>query len=106
MLYVAILDWQPGLSAEQRDGALGRRAMWSYPDGLEVKGEYWPASGSPAVISIFEADRYEPIMELLFTWGDVFDIRVSPTTTPEEGLAIGQGVMERSIAARAAAPTG
>jgi hypothetical protein len=88
MLYVATLTFHAGLTKEQRDNALARRAEWKYPEGLKVIGEYWPAT-PPHVISIFEASSYEPIMELMFTWQDVFDFTVSPATTPQEGLVIG-----------------
>ncbi len=95
MLYVMLLNWKPGLSRQQQDEALMRRAQWQYPTGLQVVGEYWPATGSPAVISIFEASEYEPIMELTLTWGDVFDISVFPATTPEEGLQLGPQILQR-----------
>ena len=39
MIYVWLANWKPGLSREQMDGALMRRAAWSYPDGY-VLGEY------------------------------------------------------------------
>ena len=29
------------------------------------------------------------------TWGDVFDINAVPATTAEEGLRLGQRIMER-----------
>ena len=95
MLYVMLLNWRKDLSNEQMDEALIKRAQWQYPEGLKFKGEYWPATQSPAVISVFEASSYEPIMEMQFTWRPYFDITVIPTTTPEEGLQMGKRVMER-----------
>ena len=95
MLYVMSFSWQPGLSREQRDETLMRRSQWQYPPGMKVVGEYWLSSGSPTVISIVEADDYEPIMEIGLTWGDVFDINTTPATTPEAGLQMGQRIMER-----------
>jgi hypothetical protein len=95
MIYVWTASWKPGLSREQADGALMRRAQWQYPEGVKVHGEYWLASSSPAVVSIFEADTYAPIMELGMTWGDVFDITCTPAITPQEGLRQGPEIMQR-----------
>jgi hypothetical protein len=89
------LSWKPGLSREQMDEALIRRSQWQYPEGLTSIGEYWTSSPSLAVLSIFEADSYESIMEVGFFWGDVFDIQTVPATTAEEGLRMGQAIMER-----------
>ena len=95
MLYVMLADWKPGLSQEQQTGALGRRAQWQYPGTVKVVGEYWLATHAPAVISIFESDTYESLMEISLYWQDVFDLHFFPATTPEEGLRMGQQVMER-----------
>ena len=94
MLYVMSLSWRSGLTREQMDEALIRRSQWKYPAGMKVVGEYWLAS-PPTVISIFEADDYEPIMEVGNTWEDVFEIKTAPATTAEEGLQMGQRIMER-----------
>ena len=95
MLFVMVLKWQPGLTREQRDGALMRRAQWQYPQGVKVHGEYWPASDSVAVVSIFETDDQAALLEIGFTWGDVFQIEVSPALTAEDGLKLGPEVMAR-----------
>jgi hypothetical protein len=95
MLYVMTLKWQQGLSREQRDGALMRRAGWNYPDGVKVHGEYWPSSETLAVVSAFETDDPAALMELSFTWGDVFQIEITPAVTAEDGLRIGPEVMAR-----------
>lgn len=95
MLYVATMTWQPGLSREQRDGALMRRAQWQYPQEMKVVGEYWPLSERHAVISVFETDDYGAILELELTWGDVFQIEVNPATTAEDGLKVGPEAMAR-----------
>ena len=95
MLYVMTLKWQQGLSREQRDGALMRRAGWNYPNGVKVHGEYWPSSESLAVVSVFETDDSAALMELGFTWGDVFQIEITPAVTAEDGLRIGPEVMAR-----------
>ncbi len=95
MLYVATLEWQPGLNREQRDGALMRRAQWQYPKGTKVLGEYWPASEHLVVVSIFETDDYATIMEINLTWGDTFKINVYPAISAGEGLKIAPDVLAR-----------
>jgi hypothetical protein len=95
VLYVMTLDWQPGLSREQRDGALGRRAQWQYPEGLDVLGEYWTSTESPAVVVVFRAEQFAPLMEVGLAWGDVFQITTHPAVSAEEGLTIGAAAMER-----------
>lgn len=98
MLYVWLASWKPGLSQQQMDGALQRRASWRYPEGVRVLGEYWAASHAPCVISIFQADDYRPIMDVGFDWQDVFEIQCIPACTPEQGLQWGAEI----LAARAA----
>ena len=95
MIYVWLANWKPDLSREQMDGALMRRAAWSWPDSVKVLGEYWLAGHRPAVVSIFETDNYEPIMEFGLTWGDVFEIACEPACTPEQGLHWGPSILER-----------
>ena len=95
MIYVWQASMKSGLSREQMDGALTRRASWSYPEGMNVLGEYWLGGHRPAVISIFEADDFSPIMELALTWGDVFEIVCEPACTPEQGLQWGPSILER-----------
>lgn len=98
MLYVATLTWHSHLGRQERQEGLARRANWELPEGIEPVAEYWVASSSPHVVVVFRADRYEPIMELAFTWNDVFDIAVAPATTAEEGLEAGPRVLERANA--------
>ena len=95
MLYVMTLKWQPGLTREQRDGALLRRSQWSYADGVKVHGEYWPSSESVAVVSIFETEDPAALMDLGFTWGDVFQLEVMPAVSAEQGLKIGPEAMAK-----------
>ncbi len=94
MVYVWSASWRPNITREESDGALMRRAQWKYPDGMKVLGEYWLAS-SPAVVLIFEADSYLPIMELGMTWGDVFEINCAPAVTSDDGLKFGPEIMAR-----------
>jgi hypothetical protein len=95
MDYVMLLRWKQGLTRDQRDGALINRAGWKYPSGVEVIAEYWPAAEDPAVVSIFRAEDFGALMELEFTWGDVFDVTVYPAVSAEDGLKIGPDVMGR-----------
>ena len=95
MLFVMTLKWQPGLTREQLDGALLRRAQWQYPQGVQLHGEYWPASEDMTVLSVFETEDQAALLEIALTWGDVFQIEVSPALTAEDGLRLGPEVMAR-----------
>jgi hypothetical protein len=95
MVCVILLNWKAGVSGEQMDHALARRAAWQYPQGTKVLGEYWLPGASPAVVSIVDVSSYEPLLEIGLTWGDVFDIAVSPATTAEEGLKLGPQILHR-----------
>src|SRR5450432_337320 len=95
MLFVMTLKWQPGLTREQRDGALLRRSQWNYPEGVKVIGEFWPSSESLAVVSAFETDDQAALMDIGFTWGDVFQIEIAPAVTAVDGLRLGPEVMGR-----------
>ena len=95
MLFVMTLKWQPSLTRDQRDSALMRRAQWQYPDGVKPHGEYWPSSESVAVVSIFETDDHGALMEIGLTWGDMFQLGVSPAVTAEDGLRLGAAAMGR-----------
>ncbi len=64
MLYVMLADWKSGLSREQQDGALGRRAQWQFPAGVNVVGEYWLETDSPRVVAIMEAESVAPFAEI------------------------------------------
>jgi hypothetical protein len=98
MLYIWMANMQPGLSREQIDEALTRRAAWKYPDNIKVLGEYWPLCRAPVVITIFETDDFEGIMELMFSWGDKFEITCVPACTAEQGLQLGPAILERRSA--------
>jgi hypothetical protein len=93
--YVALLSFRSSLSAAERDGALMRRAAWQYPEGIRPIAEYWPAAAAVQVVSIFSADSFDKVLELLFEWNDVFDIDIHPAVSAEEGLRIGPEVFGR-----------
>jgi hypothetical protein len=95
MDYVALLTFRSSISAAERDAALMRRASWQYPDGIRPIAEYWPSAAAVQVVSIFSADSYASIMELVLEWGDVFDIDVHPAVSAAEGLEIGPAVFGR-----------
>ncbi len=95
MEYVALLRFRQSLSAAERDAALMRRASWQYPDGVKVMTEYWPLSAEYQVVTVFAADSFAPIMEIVFEWNDVFDISVFPAVSAEEGLRVGPEVFGR-----------
>ena len=95
MDYVAFLGFRPSVSGADRDAALMRRASWQYPAGIKLIAEYWPLSATTSVVSIFSADDYASIMEVVFVWNDVFDIQVHPAISAEEGLTAGAEVFGR-----------
>ncbi len=95
MDYVAFLSLRPSVSAADRDAGLMRRATWQYPKGVRVIAEYWPMSSDIQVVSIFSADDYGSVMEIVFEWNDIFDINVYPASSAEDGLKIGADVFGR-----------
>ena len=95
MDYVAFLSWRSSVPAADRDAALMRRVNWQYPKGIRLISEYWPLAANVAVVSIFSADEYSPVMELTAEWNDVFDIDVHPAIAADEGLRIGPEVFGR-----------
>lgn len=95
MLYVMTNSWQPGLSREERDQALMRRAEWEYPHGTQVIGEWWLASDDIAVIAVIETDSFDPLMEIGFTWGDKFRVDIRPAISAEQGLQLGPDILQR-----------
>jgi hypothetical protein len=94
MDYVALLNFRSSVSGADRDAALMRRAAWQYPQGIRLIAEYWPMASGVQVISIFSADSFDKVLELVFEWNDVFDIDVHPAVSAEEGLKIGPRVFE------------
>lgn len=95
MDYVALLKFRDSISAAERDNGMIRRSTWQYPKGLRQIAEYWPAAGEFQVLSIFSADDYSSIMELVFEWEDVFEMKVFPAISAEEGLKAGADVFSR-----------
>jgi hypothetical protein len=48
-----------------------------------------------AVLFVFESDDHAALLDIGFTWGDVFQIEVSPAVTAEDGLRLGPEVLAR-----------
>ena len=95
MDYVGLLKFRDSASAAERDAGLMRRAAWKYPEGIRVIAEYWPTGADVQVVTIFSADDYASIMEIVFEWNDIFDIQVYPAISADEGLKIGPDVFGR-----------
>ena len=95
MDYVGLLKFRDSLSAAERDAGLMRRAAWKYPDGVRVIAEYWPSAADVQVVTIFSADDYASIMEIVFEWNDLFDIQIHPAISADDGLKIGPDVFGR-----------
>ena len=95
MDYVGLLKFRDSLSAAERDGALMRRTQWQYPSNIRVICEYWPSAADVQVVTIFSADDYASIMEVVFEWNDVFDIEIYPAISADDGLKIGPDVFGR-----------
>jgi hypothetical protein len=83
VLFVVLLNTRPGATF-QEGGA--RRLQWEYPEGVNVLAEYWLETDSPRVVSILEADGMAPFGQIRMHWGDLFEIRVFPAVTAEQGM--------------------
>jgi hypothetical protein len=89
MLFVALLEVSGGTQAERTT----RRVEWQYPEGIKPVAEYWLQDDHYTVVSIFEADDNAPIFAISSQWGDVFNIKVVPAVTAEQGLKLAQQMM-------------
>lgn len=86
MRYAIILRGKPHLTLAN---GVPRRMNWSYPEGLKVEAEYWPAASDLSVFAVVQADEIAPLIQLSAAWDDLFDITITPCLTAEEGLAMG-----------------
>jgi hypothetical protein len=89
MLFVALLEASGGTPKER----IARRVEWQPPEGVKPIAEYWLQDDDYAVVSIFEADDNAPIFAISAQWGDVFNIKVVPAVTAEQGLKLAQQMM-------------
>jgi hypothetical protein len=93
VLFVALLTTIPGTTF-QEGGA--RRLQWSYPEGINVLGEYWLETDSPRVVAIMEAQDMEPLGAIRMDWGEMFQIEVYPAVTAEQGMEMLRRAMSSS----------
>ena len=69
---------------------IARRAEWQYPAGVKVIAEYWLQTDGYSVLSIIETEDNADIFAITSQWGDVFNVKVSPAITVEQGLQLAQ----------------
>jgi hypothetical protein len=67
-----------------------RRAAWQYPEGIGPIAEDW-AAAAVQVVTIFSADSFDKVLEILFEWNGAFDIGIHPAVSAEEGLRYWDG---------------
>lgn len=91
MLFVALLEVKGDSTPAER---IARRAEWQYPADVKVVAEYWLQTDGYSVISIMETDNNADIFAITSQWGDVFNIKVSPALTAEQGLQLAQQMMQ------------
>ena len=91
MLFVALLEVKGSNAPAER---IARRAEWLYPAGVKVIAEYWLQTDGYSVISIMETDNNADIFAISAEWGDVFNVKVSPAVTAEQGLQLAQKMMQ------------
>lgn len=89
MLFVAQLEVKGGTPEER----FARRAKWQYPEGVNLIAEYWLQTDDVSVISIVETDNNDDIDAIVAQWDDVYNIKVSPAVTAEQGLNLAQQMM-------------
>ena len=94
MYYVIFADWQPRVGREKQEEARRRRVEWDYPAGVRPIVELWIATGSPAVVTVVEAEDPARITAIKAAWDDVFKVTVSPAMTPDEGLGLEAEALE------------
>ena len=97
MDFVILLSFKDGLTEQERDEALVRRAQWSFPEGITVLAEYWTTADEMAVVVVARADEFQPLWSVVATWQDKFDITVLPAVSAEEGLRIGPEVLTQRL---------
>lgn len=86
MKFVALWSLKESVDQVKLAEIMGRRAEFEFPKGMSLIAEYWSSKGSPAVISIFEADDAAALMFNTVIWADALTVDIFPVTTWEEGL--------------------
>ncbi len=89
MLFVALMKIRGGTEEER----VSRRMQWEYPEGMRLVAEYWLQTSDPNVITVSECDHIAPFMQAIAAWNDVYDIRVFPAVTGEEGMELVKQMM-------------
>jgi len=82
MLFVALMRLREG----KMQSAIEQRMQWEFPEGVKRVGEYWLTTNDPKCISIYEADSYEPILQMNTAWDDAFDAQTFSAVTAEQGM--------------------
>ena len=83
MLFVAMA--KPRGTVTKREGTM-RRFDYTYPEGMQLLGEYWLATDDPCVMVVAEAESMAPLLAAVADWDEVFDITIVPAVTAEEGV--------------------
>lgn len=86
MKFIALWTLKEDVDQAKLAEAMGRRADYEFPTGIQLLAEYWSSKRSPAVVSIFEADNAAALLINTAIWVDVFYVDVFPVSTWEEGL--------------------
>jgi hypothetical protein len=73
-----------------------RRAKWTYPEGMNVVGEYWLEGSVASAIAFVEADTYAQILQLTSAWDDIVDVQVAPAISAADGMALAEAMREAS----------
>jgi hypothetical protein len=89
MLFVVLGAGRPATERQR----LERRLKWSYPEGAKIVAEYWLQTPDPNLILVIEADDLAPIMAGTAAWDDLFELRVVPAVTAEQGLEMAKKMM-------------
>jgi hypothetical protein len=90
MLFAILMKIRSATAKER----IARRVQWQYPAGAKMVAEYWLMTPDPQVNSIVEAESAAPILAAIVAWDDVFEFRVVPAMTAEEGLKLAKQMMQ------------
>jgi hypothetical protein len=90
MLFVTLGKAKATSTTKQR---VARRLQWQYPAGIRVVGEYWLQSDDPTLLLITETDDIGAMMKGTAQWDDVFDLKVFPAVSAEQGLELAKDML-------------
>lgn len=86
MKFIALWSLKESVDQAKLAEVMGRRADFEFPKGVRLIAEYWSSRGSPAVVSVFEADDSAALLINTVIWMDALDVDIFPVNTWEEGL--------------------